>query len=142
MKTFLAKKEDTNPQWYVVDASDQVLGRLAVKVANILRGRNKPTYTPHVDTGDFVVVVNADKVVLTGKKEEQNDYMFFSGFVGTAKHRSVAEMKARQPKFVVEHAVRGMLPKNRLARQMFSKLKVYPGAEHPHEAQNPETITL
>ncbi|RKX34791.1 MAG: 50S ribosomal protein L13 [Verrucomicrobia bacterium] len=142
MKTFLAKKEDTKPQWYVVDASDQVLGRLAVKVANILRGRNKPTYTPHVDTGDFVVVVNADKVVLTGKKEEQNDYMFFSGFVGNAKHRTVAEMKARQPKFVVEHAVRGMLPKNRLARQMFSKLKVYPGAEHPHEAQNPETITL
>lgn len=142
MKTFLAKKEDTKPQWYVVDASDQVLGRLAVTVANILRGRNKPTYTPHVDTGDFVVVVNADKVVLTGKKEEQNDYMFFSGFVGNAKHRSVAEMKARQPKFVVEHAVRGMLPKNRLARQMFSKLKVYTGAEHPHEAQNPETITL
>jgi large subunit ribosomal protein L13 len=142
MKTFLAKKEDTNPQWYVVDASDQVLGRLAVKVANILRGRNKPTYTPHVDTGDFVVVVNADKVALTGKKEEQNDYMFFSGFVGNEKHRSVAEMKARQPKFVVEHAVRGMLPKNRLARQMLSKLKVYPGAEHPHEAQNPETITL
>jgi large subunit ribosomal protein L13 len=142
MKTFLAKKEDTNPQWYVVDASDQVLGRLAVKVANILRGRNKPTYTPHVDTGDFVVVLNADKVVLTGKKEEQNDYMFFSGFVGNEKHRSVAEMKARQPKFVVEHAVRGMLPKNRLARQMLSKLKVYPGAEHPHEAQNPETITL
>ena len=142
MKTFLAKKEDTKPQWYVVDASNQVLGRLAVTVANILRGRNKPTYTPHVDTGDFVVVVNADKVVLTGKKEEQNDYMFFSGFVGTAKHRSVSDMKARQPKFVVEHAVRGMLPKNRLARQMFSKLKVYPGAEHPHEAQNPETITL
>ena len=142
MKTFLAKKEDTNPQWYVVDASDQVLGRLAVKVANILRGRNKPTYTPHVDTGDFVVVVNADKVVLTGKKELQNDYMFFSGFVGNEKRRSVAEMKARQPKFVVEHAVRGMLPKNRLARQMLSKLKVYPGAEHPHEAQNPETITL
>jgi large subunit ribosomal protein L13 len=142
MKTFLAKKEDTNPQWYVVDASDQVLGRLAVKVANILRGRNKPTYTPHVDTGDFVVVVNADKVVLTGKKELQNDYMFFSGFVGNEKRRSVAEMKARQPKFVVEHAVRGMLPKNRLARQMLSKLKVYPGAEHPHGAQNPETITL
>ena len=85
MKTFLAKKEDTKPQWYVVDASNQVLGRLAVRVANILRGRNKPTYTPHVDTGDFVVVVNADKVVLTGKKEEQNDYMFYSGFVGTGK---------------------------------------------------------
>jgi large subunit ribosomal protein L13 len=142
MKTFLAKKEEVNPQWYVVDASGQILGRLAVRVANILRGRNKATYTPHVDTGDFVVVVNAEKVVLTGKKEEQNDYMFFSGFVGNEKHRSVAEMKARQPKFVVEHAVRGMLPKNRLARQMFSKLKVYPGAEHPHEAQNPKLITL
>lgn len=142
MKTFLAKKEDVKPQWYVVDASNQVLGRLSVKVANILRGRNKPSYTPHVDTGDFVVVINADKVVLTGKKTEQKDYMFFSGFVGGEKHRSVAEMQARQPKFVVEHAVKGMMPKNRLARQMLSKLKVYAGPEHPHEAQNPETISL
>ena len=142
MKTFLAKKEDVKPQWYVVDASNQVLGRLSVKVANILRGRNKPIYTPHVDTGDFVVVINADKVVLTGKKTEQKDYMFFSGFVGNEKHRSVADMQARQPKFVVEHAVRGMLPKNRLARQMMTKLKVYAGPEHPHEAQNPETLSL
>lgn len=142
MKTFLAKKEDVKPQWYVVDASNQVLGRLSVKVANILRGRNKPSYTPHVDCGDFVVVINADKVVLTGKKSEQKDYMFFSGFVGNEKHRSVAEMQARQPKFVVEHAVKGMMPKNRLARQMLTKLKVYAGPEHPHEAQNPETISL
>lgn len=142
MKTFLAKKEDVKPRWYVVDASNQVLGRMSVKVANILRGRNKPSYTPHVDTGDFVIVVNADKVVLTGKKTEQKDYMFFSGFVGGEKHRSVAEMQARQPKFVVEHAVKGMLPKNRLARQMITKLKVYAGPEHPHEAQNPETLSL
>ncbi len=142
MKTFLAKKEDVKPQWYVVDASDQVLGRLSVKVANILRGRNKPTYTPHVDTGDFVIVINADKIVLTGKKEEQKDYMFFSGFVGNEKHRSVSNMQARRPKFVVEHAVKGMLPKNRLARQMLTKLKVYTGPDHPHEAQNPETISL
>ncbi|MEZ5274933.1 MAG: 50S ribosomal protein L13 [Opitutaceae bacterium] len=142
MKTFLAKKEDVKPQWYVVDASNQVLGRMAVKVANILRGRNKPSYTPHVDTGDFVVVINADKIVLTGKKEEQKDYMFFSGFVGGEKHRSVADMKARQPQFVVEHAVKGMLPRNRLANQMLSKLKVYAGPEHPHAAQNPQTISL
>ena len=142
IKTFIAKKDDVQRDWYVIDATDKVLGRMASSIAMILQGKTKPIYTPHVDTGDFVVVLNADKVALTGKKEEQNDYMFFSGFVGNEKHRSVAEMKARQPKFVVEHAVRGMLPKNRLARQMLSKLKVYPGAEHPHEAQNPETITL
>ncbi|HEX9785398.1 MAG TPA: 50S ribosomal protein L13 [Opitutaceae bacterium] len=138
MKTFLAKKEDVQPKWFVIDASGQVLGRLAVRVANVLRGRNKATYTPHVDTGDFVVVVNADKVVLTGKKEEQNEYMFFNGYVGRERFRSLHEMRARHPEFIVEHAVRGMLPKNRLARRMFIKLKVYAGAEHPYAAQNPQ----
>jgi len=140
MKTFLAKKEDVQPKWFVIDASGQVLGRLAVRVANVLRGRNKATYTPHVDTGDFVVVVNADKVVLTGKKEEQNEYMFFNGYVGRERFRSLHEMRARHPEFIVEHAVRGMLPKNRLARRMFTKLKVYAGAEHPHAAQNPQPL--
>jgi large subunit ribosomal protein L13 len=142
MKTFLAKKEDVQPKWFVVDASGQVLGRLAVRIANVLRGRHKPTYTPHVDTGDFVVVINAEKVVLTGKKEDQNEYMSFSGFVGGERHRSLAEVRARHPEFIIEHAVRGMLPKNRLARRMFTKLKVYAGSEHPHAAQDPQPLPL
>jgi len=142
MKTFLAKKEDVKRNWVLIDAEGQVLGRLAVKIANILRGRNKPTYTPHVDTGDFVVVINADKIVLTGKKEEQKQYMFYSGYVGGESYRSVEQMQERQPGFVVKHAVKGMLPKNRLARKMLTKLKVYAGGEHPHEAQNPQTISL
>ncbi len=142
MKTYLAKKETVKPQWKVVDASGQVLGRLAVKIANILRGRDKPGYTPHVDTGDFVVVINAEKVVLTGKKEEQNQYMFYSGFVGNEKYRSVKDMRARKPAFIIEHAVKGMLPKNRLAHKMMTKLKIYAGSEHPHESQNPETVAL
>lgn len=142
MKTFLAKKETVQRNWYVIDAKDQVLGRMSVKIANILRGRNKPTYTPHVDTGDFVVVINADKIALTGKKEEQKQYMFYSGYVGGEKRLSVAQMQERQQDFVVKHAVKGMLPKNRLARKMLTKLKVYAGTEHPHEAQNPETVAL
>jgi len=142
MKTFLAKKEDVKRNWVVIDAEGQVLGRMAVKIANILRGRNKPTYTPHVDTGDFVVVINADKIVLTGKKEEQKQYMFYSGYVGGESYRSVEQMQERQPDFVVKHAVKGMLPKNRLARKMLTKLKVYAGSEHPHEAQNPQTVSL
>lgn len=140
MKTFLAKKETVQRNWYVIDAKDQVLGRLAVKIANVLRGRNKPTFTPHVDTGDFVVVINADKIALTGKKEEQKQYMFYSGYVGGEKRLGVSQMQTRQPDFVVKHAVKGMLPKNRLARKMLTKLKVYAGEEHPHEAQNPQSL--
>ena len=121
MKTFLAKKETTKRDWVIVDAKDQVLGRLAVKVANLLRGRDKPTYTPHVDTGNFVVVINADKIVLTGKKNEQKKYMFYSGYVGGEKYLSVAQMQERRPDFVVKHAVKGMLPKNRLASKMLTK---------------------
>jgi large subunit ribosomal protein L13 len=142
MKTFLAKKEDVQPKWFVVDASGQVLGRLAVRIANVLRGRHKPAYTPHVDTGDFVVVINAEKVVLTGKKEEQNEYMSFSGFVGGERYRTMAEVRAHRPAFIIEHAVKGMLPKNRLARRMFTKLKVYAGSEHPHAAQDPQPLPL
>src|SRR5690606_28777889 len=142
MKTFLAKKETVQRNWYVVDASDQVLGRLAVKIANILRGRNKPTYTPHVDTGDFVVVINANKVALTGKKEEQKKYMFYSGYVGGESYRSIPEMRERRPDFIIQHAVKGMLPKNRLARQMLKKLKVYGGPDHPHESQQPISLSL
>ena len=137
MKTYLAKKETVQPKWYLVDAEGQVLGRLAVKLANIIRGRNKATYTAHVDTGDYVVVLNAEKVVLTGKKEEQNEYMAFSGFVGGERYRSQAQMREKRPEFVIMHAVKGMLPKNRLARTMLTKLRVFAGAEHPHVAQNP-----
>ncbi len=142
MKTYLAKKGDVERKWYVIDASGQVLGRLAVKVANILRGRNKPVFTPQTDTGDFVVVINADKVALTGKKEDQLKYMFYSGYVGGESYRSLSEMREQRPEFIIEHAVKGMLPKNRLAREMLKKLKVYRGAEHPHAAQNPEELSL
>ncbi len=142
MKTFVAKKETVERKWYLVDAKDQVLGRLSVKIANLLRGRDKATYTPHVDTGAFVVVINADKIVLTGKKQDQKKYMFYSGYVGGESYRSVEQMQERQPDFVVKHAVKGMLPKNRLAKKMLTKLKVYAGEEHPHEAQNPQAISV
>ena len=137
MKTFLAKSETVQPTWHLVDAEGEVLGRVAVKIANILRGRHKPTYTPHVDTGDFVVVINAEKVVLTGKKEVQNKYMFFSGFVGGESYRKLTEQRARHPEFIIEHAVKGMLPKNRLSRTMLKKLRVFAGPTHTHVAQNP-----
>lgn len=142
MKTFLAKKETVQPKWYLIDAEGVVLGRLAVKAANLIRGRNKASYTPSVDTGDFVVVINADKVVLTGKKEEQNEYMFFSGYVGGESYRSLKLMRERNPEFIVTHAVKGMLPKNRIARKMLTKLRVFKGAAHDHEAQNPEKISV
>jgi len=139
MKTTLAKA-DAPKQWYVVDASGQTLGRLAVKIANILRGRHKPQYTPHLDTGDYVVVVNAGKVQLSGKKEYQKLYMSFSGWRGNEKYRSVADYRESNPAFIVEHAVKGMLPNNKLARHMLAKLKVYAGPEHPHEAQKPQKL--
>ncbi|WP_404424734.1 50S ribosomal protein L13 [Nibricoccus sp. IMCC34717] len=141
MKTFLAKKETVQPKWFVIDAEGAVLGRLAVKVANIIRGRNKPSYTPSVDTGDYVIVINAEKVVLTGKKEEQNEYMFFSGFVGGESYRSLKLMRERNPEFIIKHAVKGMLPKNRIANQMLTKLRVFKGSAHTHEAQNPVKIS-
>jgi large subunit ribosomal protein L13 len=141
MKTFLAKKETVQPKWYLVDAEGQVLGRLAVKLANIIRGRNKATYTAHVDTGDFVVVINAEKIVLTGKKDEKNEYMAFSGFVGGERYRSLRQMREKRPEFVIMHAVKGMLPKNRLAAKMLTKLRVFAGTKHPHEASNPVKIS-
>ncbi len=142
MKTFLANKETVQPKWHLIDAEGQVLGRLAVKAANIIRGRNKAHYTPHVDTGDFLVIINADKVVLTGKKEEQNKYMFFSGYVGGESYRSLAQMREKKPEFIIQHAVKGMLPKNRLAAKMLTKLRVFAGPNHTHEAQNPVQISL
>jgi large subunit ribosomal protein L13 len=142
MKTFLAKKETVQPKWYLIDAAGVPLGRLAVKAANIIRGRHKPTYTPSVDTGDFVVVINAEKVVLTGKKEEQNEYMFFSGFVGGESYRKVSLMRERHPEFIVKHAVKGMLPQNLIAAKMLRKLRVFKGAAHTHEANNPQKVTV
>jgi len=142
MKTFLAKKETVQPKWYLVDAEGQVLGRLAVKIANVLRGRHKASYTPNVDTGDFVIVINAEKIAVTGKKEEQNSYMFFSGFVGGESYRKLSEQRVRHPEFIIEHAVKGMLPKNRLARKMLTKLRVFAGPNHPHAAQNPVQLPL
>ena len=141
MKTFFARKEDqTNRKWWLVDAEGKVLGRLATEVADILRGKNKPQFTPHVDTGDFVVIINADKVKLTGKKWQQKMYHHHSGYPGGLKSVSAEDMVQKKPHVLIEHAVRGMLPKNRLGRQMFRKLKVYAGAEHPHEAQQPKAL--
>ncbi|MBI2518753.1 MAG: 50S ribosomal protein L13 [Opitutae bacterium] len=140
MKTYLAKKETVQPKWYLIDAEGKVLGRLAVKIANILRGRNKATYTPHVDTGDFVIVINASKIALTGKKEETREYMSFSGYVGGEKYRKLTDVRRKKPEFILMQAVKGMLPKNRIARTMLTKLRVFPGAEHPHAAQNPTKL--
>jgi large subunit ribosomal protein L13 len=142
MKTFLAKKETVQPKWHLIDAEGVPLGRLAVKAANLIRGRHKPTYTPSVDTGDFVVVINAEKVALTGKKEEQNEYMFFSGFVGGESYRKVSLQRQRNPEFIIEHAVKGMLPKNLIAAHMLTKLRVFAGPKHTHEANAPQKISV
>lgn len=140
MKTTLATNTDHNKSWFVVDAADKTLGRISVKIANVLRGRHKPTYTPHADTGDFVVVINADKIKLSGKKNTDKRYMFYSGWMGGESYVSLSEMRDRKPEFIIEHAVKGMLPRNRLGRQMIRKLKVYAGSEHPHEAQQPKPL--
>ncbi len=142
MKTFLAKKETVQPKWHLIDAEGAVLGRLAVKAANLIRGRHKASYTPSVDTGDYVVVINAEKVVLTGKKDEQNEYMFFSGFVGGESYRKLSEQRVRNPEFIITHAVKGMLPKNRIAADMLTKLRVFAGPTHTHEAQAPVKISV
>jgi large subunit ribosomal protein L13 len=142
MKTFLAKKETVQPKWYLIDAAGVPLGRLAVKAANIIRGRHKASYTPSVDTGDYVIVINAEKVALTGKKEEQNEYMFFSGFVGGESYSKVSLMRERRPEFIVQHAVKGMLPKNRIAAKMLTKLRVFKGSAHTHESNTPEKISV
>jgi len=142
MRTFSAKAEQVDRKWWIIDARDQVLGRVAVKAANLLRGKEKAIVTPHVDTGDFVVVINADKVRLTAKKEEQKSFMRFSGFVGGHKSETVRARRARHPELLVEHAVRGMIPHNKLGRAVYRKLKVYRGGEHPHAAQQPQTVAL
>jgi large subunit ribosomal protein L13 len=140
MKTHLPKVNLDQRKWHVIDAEGVVLGRLAAQVADILRGKNKPVFTPHLDAGDFVVVVNAEKVVVTGKKEVNKRYMTYSGWKGGEKYTSVAELRARHPEKLIHHAVRGMVPKNRLGRVLLTKLKVYKGKEHPHAAQQPEPL--
>ena len=141
MKTTLAKA-DIERKWYVVDAKGQTLGRLAVKIANLLRGRGKPIYTPHVDTGDYVIVLNAGEVKLTGNKRDQKEYMFYSGYVGGEKHVPYERMVEKHPEFPLKHAVKRMLPRNKLGNAMMTKLRLFPGSEHTHEAQNPEAIEL
>jgi len=135
--SFSAKKEEVQRRWWLVDATDKPLGRVAVKVANLLRGKEKAIFTPHVDTGDFVVVINASKVRLTGKKEVQKTYMSFSGYVGGHKSETAKARRGRRPELLVQKAVQGMIPHNRLGRRIITKLKVYGGAEHPHSAQQP-----
>jgi large subunit ribosomal protein L13 len=142
MKTYTPKAAEIARRWWIVDAEDQVLGRLASRVAQLLRGKHKPMYTPHLDTGDYVVVVNADKVRLTGRKEEQKTYFRHTGYMGGAKHIPFEKMRDEHPERVVELAVKGMMPKNNLGRLMQKKLKVYAGPAHPHEAQQPENLEI
>jgi len=138
MKTFMAKEKDVQKKWYVVDATNKVLGRLASQIAIKLRGKDKPIFTPHVDTGDFVIVVNAEKVRLTGKKWENKYYYRHSGYMGGLKQMTAKELLEKKPEELIRHAVKGMLPKNRLGRRLLKKLKIYAGPNHPHEAQKPE----
>ncbi len=142
MKTYLPKVNLDARKWHVVDAEGKVLGRLAVEVANVLRGKNKPIYTPHLDAGDFVVVINAEKVLLTGKKETAKEYMSYSGWKGGEKRQTVAQVRARHPERLILHAVKGMIPKNRLGDALLTKLKVYKGNQHPHGAQQPAPMTI
>ncbi|MEZ3503435.1 MAG: 50S ribosomal protein L13 [Lachnospiraceae bacterium] len=142
MNSFMANPAKVERKWYVVDATGYTLGRLASEVAKVLRGKNKPVFTPHIDTGDYVVIVNAEKIKVTGKKMDQKIYYHHSEYVGGMKETTLKEMLAKKPEKVVELAVKGMLPKGPLGREMFTKLHVYAGPEHPHAAQKPETLTF
>ncbi len=142
MKTYTAKPGEITRDWYVVDAEGQTLGRLATQIADTLRGKTKPQYTPHVDTGDFVVVVNAEKITVTGQKLDQKRYYRHSGYPGGLRSRTLREQLDRRPTEVLRKAVKGMLPRNRLARQQLTKLKIYAGPEHPHEAQSPKPLEV
>lgn len=142
MKTYMPGAQTIERKWYVVDATDMTLGRLSTQIAGVLRGKHKPIYTPHLDTGDYVVVVNAEKVKVTGKKLEEKIYWHHTGWVGGQKKTSLKRMLQIHPERVIEHAVRGMLPKGPLGRQMYRKLHVYAGAEHPHQAQKPEELKI
>jgi len=142
VKTYTAKPEDIKREWFLVDAEGKTLGRLATKIAEILRGKHKPIYTPHLDCGDYVIVVNADKIRVTGRKLDQKIYYRHSGYPGGLKSITLRDQLQKHPERVLEAAVRGMLPKNRLGRKMFKKLKVYAGDSHPHQAQQPKTLEL
>ena len=136
------RKEDAEHSWLIVDANNQTLGRLASQVAFILRGKHKPTFTPHVDNGDFVIVLNAEKIVIEGKRAEMKEYFHHTGYPGAARFQSFKDLIKKKPEFIIEHAVKGMLPKNKLGRKIIKKLKVYAGNEHPHEAQLPKPFEL
>lgn len=142
MKTTMAKANEVDRKWYVIDAEGKVLGRLATEVANILRGKNKPIYTPHVDTGDYVIVINAEKVKLTGSKWDDKIHAYHTGYPGGRREVAYKEIREKHPERVIEYAVKGMLPKSRLGRSMFTKLKVYAGSEHPHAAQQPKNYEV
>lgn len=142
MKTIFAKKSDVLQKWHIIDADGMVVGRMASQVAKILRGKNKPIFTPHVDTGDFVIIVNADKVRFTGNKLEKKAYYHHSGYPGGIKEEMAKDIMKNNPERIIVSAVRGMLPKNTLGKQQLNKLKVYSGPDHPHKAQNPETLNL
>ena len=142
MRTYVATPADRERNWIVVDAADKTLGRLATQIADLLRGKGKPTYTPHVDTGDFVIVVNAEKIAVTGNKRADKRYYRHTGYPGGLKSRTLEEMLARRPEEVIRKAVKGMMPRNRLARRQIVKLKVYAGPDHPHAAQKPETLEI
>ena len=142
MKSYIQKPHEVEREWFVVDAEGQTLGRLATKIASVLRGKHKPTYTPHVDCGDFVIVVNAEKVKLTGKKLDAKKYRWHTGYVGHLRERTAREVLNRNPERVIEATVKGMLPKNSLGRKMYGKLRVYAGAEHLHQAQQPKTLEI
>ncbi len=142
MKSYIAKPKEVEHNWYVIDANGKTLGKLASETASILRGKKKPTYTPHVDCGDYVIVINAEKVHVTGKKESKKIYKSYSGFPGGLKEITLGEMRAKKPEEIIRHAVKGMMPKGKLGRQMYKKLKVYAGPDHPHAAQNPQEWTF
>ncbi len=142
MKTIFVKPKEIERKWYVIDAAGQRLGRVATEAADLLRGKKKPEYTPHQEVGDYVIIINADKVVVTGRKSTQKTYYRHSGYLGSLRSESFEKMIARKPEYPLEHAVRGMLPRNRLGRKLFTNLKVYAGNEHPHAAQKPEEVTL
>lgn len=142
MKTFKLTPENIDHKWYVVDAQNRILGRVASQIANRLRGKHKPEYSPHMDNGDFIIVVNCDKIRVTGNKLLEKKYYRHSGWVGGLKETSLADMLSRHPTRVITHAVKGMLPRNKLGRAMLKKLKVYPGPDHPHKAQKPQPLTL
>lgn len=141
MKSYIAKPQEVEHKWYVIDAEGKTLGKLASEAASILRGKKKPIYTPHVDCGDYVIVVNAEKVHVTGKKETDKIYKSYSGHPGGLKEITLGEMREKKPEEIIRHAIKGMMPKGKLGRQMYKKLKVYAGSEHPHAAQNPEEYT-